>query len=220
MAELTPKQQAVYNFIAEQLQSGHPCPTRREIAAHFGFASPFAASCHIAALIRKGVLTQDTGKARSLRSSITGDSPDSTSRRPHARRNSASHRTAEIPIFGSIPAGFAQERQQESQGCVIVDLDELQLKPTPRTFALRVHGESMIGRGILDGDLVLLEHGQEPRAGEIVAALIDGQSTLKTFLIQNRKPFLKAENPKYPNLIPADELMVQGVFRALIRKAK
>jgi repressor LexA len=78
----------------------------------------------------------------------------------------------------------------------------------------------MIGRGILDGDLVLLEHGQDPRPGEIVAALIDGQSTLKTFVVKHRKTFLKAENPKFPDLIPAEELMVQGVFRALIRKAK
>jgi repressor LexA len=52
-----------------------------------------------------------------------------------------------------------------------------------------------------------------------VAALIDGQTTLKTFLRRNGKPYLKAENPKYPDLIPAEELVIQGVFRALIRKA-
>jgi len=53
-----------------------------------------------------------------------------------------------------------------------------------------------------------------------VAALIDRKSTLKTFVLKNGKPFLKAENPKYPDLIPSDELMIQGVFRALIRKTK
>jgi repressor LexA len=78
----------------------------------------------------------------------------------------------------------------------------------------------MIGRHILDGDIVVLEHGPEPRHGEIVAALIDGESTLKTFLKKSGKPYLKAENPKYPNLVPAQELMIQGVFKALIRKAK
>lgn len=212
MAVLTAKQQAVYDHIAEQLRQGHPCPSRREIAAHFGFASPHAASCHIQALIRKGLLVASAGKARSLRASGTAADGDSLRRQ---RR-----RVAEVPIYGSIPAGFGQERQQESQGCVFIDVDELQLKPTPRTFALRVRGDSMMGRGILDGDLVLLEHGQEPRPGEVVAALIDGQSTLKTFVVRNRKAFLKAENPKYPDLIPAEELMVQGVFRALIRKAR
>ncbi len=213
MADLTEKQQAVHDYIAEHLRAGLPCPSRREIAAHFGFASPYAASCHINALIRKGALSQNQGKARSLRPT----SPSHSNAPSPARLPS---RVAEIPIFGSIPAGFGQDRQQEAQGCVIVDVDELQLKPTPRTFALRVRGDSMVGRGILDGDLVLLEHGQDPRPGEIVAALIDGQSTLKTFVVKNRKPFLKAENPQFPDLIPAEELMVQGVFRALIRKAK
>lgn len=204
--EITPKQMEVRDFIAERLGSGMACPSRREVAEHFGFASHHTASCHIAALEQKGVLVREPGKARSLRLS----SP-AYNRRP---------RTAEIPIYGSIPAGLADERRQEAVGCVVVDLDELQLKPTPRTFALRVQGDSMTGRGILDGDLILLEHGQEPRSGEVVAALIDGQSTLKTYLVQNRRAFLKAENPKYPNLLPAEELMVQGVFRALIRKAK
>jgi repressor LexA len=78
----------------------------------------------------------------------------------------------------------------------------------------------MIGRHIVDGDIVVLEHGPEPRPGDVVAALIDGESTLKTFLRRNGKPYLKAENPKYPDLIPAQELMIQGIFRALIRRAE
>jgi len=78
----------------------------------------------------------------------------------------------------------------------------------------------MTGKGILDGDLVFLEHGAEARHGQVVAALIDGKSTLKTYVVKNRRPFLRAENPKYPDLMPADELMVQGVFVALIRKAR
>jgi repressor LexA len=68
--------------------------------------------------------------------------------------------------------------------------------------------------------VVILEHGPEPRNGQMVAALIDGESTLKTFVLKGGKPYLRAENPKYPDLIPAQELMIQGVFKALIRKAK
>jgi repressor LexA len=78
----------------------------------------------------------------------------------------------------------------------------------------------MIGKHICDGDIVLLEHGPDPRPGQIVAALIDRKSTLKTFVLKNGKPFLKAENPKYPDLIPSDELMIQGVVRTVIRKLK
>ena len=125
----------------------------------------------------------------------------------------------EIPLFGSIPAGLPQAREQDAEGCVSVDVESIGFKPTRNTFALRVTGDSMVGRHILNGDVVVLEHGPEPRHGEVVAALIDGENTLKTFVTRAGKPYLKAENPKYPDLLPAEELMIQGVFKALIRKA-
>jgi repressor LexA len=65
-----------------------------------------------------------------------------------------------------------------------------------------------------------LEHGADPRPGQIVAALIDNKCTLKTYVVKNGKPYLKAENPKYPNLIPSEELVIQGIFKALLRRAK
>ena len=126
----------------------------------------------------------------------------------------------DIPLLGSIPAGFADDRKQEAKGCVSIDIETLGIKPTPRTFALEVRGESMIGKCILDGDLVVLEHGMTPRSGDVVAALIDNESTLKTFQLNRGKPFLRAENPKFPDLIPAQELVIQGVMVALIRKRK
>jgi repressor LexA len=178
----------------------------REIAAQFGFRSHRAAACHLEALKRKGFIESEPGKARSLR--VTS---------PLAKLRS---RILDIPLFGSIPAGFAREREPEAEGCVSVDIESIGFRPTRNTFALRVTGDSMIGRHILDGDVVVLEHGPEPRHGDIVAALIDGESTLKTFLRRNGKPYLKAENEKYPDLLPAQELMIQGVFKALIRRAK
>jgi repressor LexA len=127
--------------------------------------------------------------------------------------------TSEIPLFGSIPAGFAEDREQEPDGCVVVDITSIGFKPTRNTFCVRVVGDSMTGRFICDGDIVILEHGQEPRNGEIVAALIDRKTTLKTFVQKGSKRYLKAENPKYPNLVPSDELVIQGVYKGLIRKA-
>jgi SOS-response transcriptional repressor LexA len=73
---------------------------------------------------------------------------------------------------------------------------------------------------ICDGDIVVFRARPGATFGQIVAALIDRKNTLKTFLVKNGKPFLKAENPKYPDLIPSEELVIQGVFRALIRRAK
>ena len=84
---------------------------------------------------------------------------------------------------------------------------------------LRIKGDSMEGAGILDGDWAIIDHGREARHGSIVAAFIDGKSTLKRFLLRQGKPYLKAENPRYPDLTPCEELMVQGVFVGLYRKA-
>jgi repressor LexA len=207
MAELSPKQEAVRAFVAGELSAGRPCPSHREIASHFRFASSYAAACHVQALIKKGALVSNAGKARSLR--LAQDAKPI--RRPSI---------TEIPLFGSIPAGFGQEREQEAEGCVTVDVATIGFKPTRNTFALRVVGDSMIGRHVCEGDIVVLEHGPEPRHGQIVAALIDRKTTLKTFVIKNKRPFLKAENPKYPDLVPSEELVIQGVFRALIRKAR
>jgi repressor LexA len=75
----------------------------------------------------------------------------------------------------------------------------------------------MVGRQIFDGDIVLLEHEAVPRNGDVVAALIDNESTLKTFVRRSGKVWLRAENPLYPDLVPASDLQVQGVGRAVIR---
>ena len=206
MSSLTKKQEAVRDFIATEIEAGRTCPTHREIAKHFGFASPHAALKHVAALIKKGILVAEEGKARSLR--IAQSFP-----------GVARPQTAEIPLFGSIPAGFGEDREQEAESCVVVDIASIGFKPTRNTFALRVKGDSMTGKFICDGDIVVLEHGPEPRNGDIVAALIDRKTTLKTFVSKGGKRFLKAENPKYPNLIPSEELMIQGVYKGLIRKA-
>jgi len=87
-----------------------------------------------------------------------------------------------------------------------------------KTFALRVRGDSMIDAHICSGDTVILEV-REPRKGDIVAALIDGETTLKRFVFENGQPYLHAENEDYPDLIPARELIIQGVMVALLRKA-
>ncbi len=112
------------------------------------------------------------------------------------------------------------EDEQRSDRFISIDADAIQLPRNARTFALKVSGDSMIGAGILDGDMVILEHGIPANHGDIVAAAIDGEMTLKRLVVKDRKPFLKAENPKYKTLTPAYELVIEGVFRALIRLNK
>ncbi len=204
MNELTEKQRNILDFIQLAQQAGAPVPTLREIAEHFGFKSSRAAADHLDALKRKGFIQSEIGKARSLRVV----SPFTQIR----------NQLADIPIFGSIPAGSPDNREQAVEGLTTVDVKSLGFTPTRNTFALRVKGDSMIGKHICDGDIVLLEFGAEPHHGQVVAAFVDGLSTLKTFLIKSGKPFLRAENPKYRDIIPAEELTIQGVLRGLIRR--
>jgi repressor LexA len=87
------------------------------------------------------------------------------------------------------------------------------------TFALRVRGESMIGAHILPGDYAVFEK-REARDGDIVAALIDGETTLKRFILKDGEAFLKAENPEFTDLQPVSELLVQGVLVGLVRSTR
>lgn len=205
MPSLTRRQQQIFDFISREQEQAGVTPSFADIARHFGFRSPTTVAEHLRLIRQKGFLEASDGRARALKLL----SPLRRFRR----------RVVDIPVFGSIPAGLGADREQEAEGCVSVDVESIGFKPTRNTFALRVTGDSMIGKHILDGDIVLLEHGPEPRPGQVVAALIDRKSTLKTFILRNGKPCLKAENPKYPDLVPADELMIQGVLRALIRRA-
>jgi repressor LexA len=204
MHELTKRQQEVLSFIEiTRARAGHS-PTLREIAAHFGFRSPKAAADHVTALQRKGFLSNAAGKARALHAV----SPWEKMLEP----------VMHIPIYGTIPAGFAQHRDGEPDGCLSVDLRTLGARPSPRAFALEVRGESMTGKGIFHGDMAVIEPDRPARQGDVVAALLDGESTLKTFCVERGQPVLRAENPLFPRLLPAHELVVQGVMIALIRR--
>jgi repressor LexA len=209
MKDLTDRQRQILEFIQRRQETDGFTPTFREIAAHFRFSSPNAALCHVQALLAKGVLKNLPGRARALQ--VVNPNLPRDRRRP---------RVIAVPIYGSIPAGQPQVTTQEDEGCVLIDVDTLGIKPTTRTFGLKVRGDSMIGKCIMDGDIAVIEHGVEPRPGDTVAALIDGQVTLKTFVTQRGKPYLRAENPRYPDLIPQEELQIQGVMVALVRKCK
>lgn len=197
--QLTDKQLAVLEFLRERRSDGLSMPTVREVQARFGFSSPFSATRHLMALEKKGFLNRSGGRARSM-----------------ALNEPAPPRWWNIPLLGAIPAGLPVEAVEQPDRCITVDPDSIRLSKNSLTFALEVRGDSMTGAGILDRDVVILELA-EPRHRDIVAALIDGETTLKRFLVQKGNPFLRAENPDYPDLLPARELVIQGVFRALIR---
>jgi len=198
---LTRRQREVLDYVRDYREATGEPPSTRQIQRRFGFASQTAAVNHLKALERKGAL-------RRLASDLL------------PLDGGAGRRFSQVPLLGSVPAGLPtyEEAASGGDGCVAVDLATLGVPRNARTFALKVRGDSMIGAHIQEGDVVVLEF-REPRDGDIVAALIDGETTLKRFVARKGKPYLKAENPKYPDLIPAMELVLQGVMVALLRRA-
>jgi repressor LexA len=201
MSSLTTRQHEVLAFIEESQATRGVVPSTREIQQHFGFASQTAAVNHLKALQRKGIIQRLAGKARAV--ALVSQ----LQREP----------ILDIPLYGTIPAGFPVGAEQEDLGTVSIDAVSAGIEKGRPVFALRVRGDSMIGAQISDGDLAVLEV-KEPRPGDIVAALIDGETTLKRFVVEGNQPYLKAENPNYPDLIPTEELVVQGVVVSLIRR--
>lgn len=117
MDELTPRQQEIMDFIQSAQQTLGETPTLREIADHFGFRSMNAAQDHVKALVRKGAMEKEPHLARALRV-VT----------PLGRLRK---RVADIPLYGAIPAGFAERQEQTPVGCISVDVGTLGFRPTP-----------------------------------------------------------------------------------------
>ena len=197
---LTDRQKNVLDFIQREQREKGITPSTREIQSHFRFASQTSVMQYIAALERKGFLDRHARKARALITPVQ------------------KVRITDIPIYGQIPAGMSTLTEQTIEGHVSLDARSANISKNREKFALRVQGDSMIGAHIIDGDIVILEDSKEVQNGDIVAALIDGETTLKRYVMEHGRPYLKAENPRYPNLIPARELKIQGIMVSLVRK--
>ena len=197
---LTQRQRDILEFIQNEQREKGITPSTREIQSHFGFASQTSVMQYLAVLQRKGFLDRHARKARALVTPVQ------------------KVRISDIPIYGQIPAGMAALTEQTIEGHVSLDIKSANASKSARLFALRVRGDSMVDAHIVDGDIVIMEDRKDVRPGDIVAALIDGETTLKRYVVDHGRPYLKAENPLYPNLTPARELRVQGVMMSLVRK--
>jgi repressor LexA len=196
MVGLTRPQRRLLGFLERRNQNEEPPPTYREICVHLGYKSPKAAADLVDALEKKGCLTRERRSSRGIR---------------------LVQKSFGVPVLGRIAAGLPRETSSVPEHRLVLDPAFCGIKDGTKAFALRVTGDSMVGRQIFEGDIVVLEHQAVPQNGDIVAALIDNESTLKTFARENGKVWLHAENPRYPDLTPVVDLQIQGVGRALIR---
>ena len=182
LKDMTQRQREVLGFMRGFAEKHGAPPTVREIAERFQF-TPRAAFDHLRALERKGMLQR---RVTDKRASRTLTLADRGSERPR--------RDKDIPILGKIAAGspiFAVEQRED----VIPVRPEWLAAKGGDVFALRVSGDSMIEAHIADGDLVLVRKQASAVAGDIVAALVDDEATVKRFALEAGTILLKPEHP-------------------------
>ena len=114
-----------------------------------------------------------------------------------------------LPVFGTIPAGSPCDNPQLAEGFMPIP----EGKKYPKdAFGLKVRGDSMIGKNINDGDIVVVVKNREAHSGDVVVALIDGETTLKTLVQRNRKCKLHSENPERKDPVLTDQSAIQAVM--------
>ena len=209
---LTARQQEIWNYLVEYVDShGYP-PTVREIGERVGLASPSTVHAHLANLERAGLLRRDPSKPRALE--LIGRERREPSAAPAAAE---AHDVTRLPILGQIAAGGPLLADQYVEDYVSMPAS------TKGDFVLRIKGESMIDAGILDGDLVIVQRAQTARNGEIVVALAGDdetveEATVKTFYREKDRIRLQPENETMePIYAPQVQILgrVVGVFREL-----
>jgi repressor LexA len=179
--------------IAQFYHRHHRMPSFRELQQLCGFKSSRAAVKLAAKLIERGILAKDTtGKLLPTR---------------YFR---------DIRVLGVVAAGFPSPAEEELLDTM--DLHEFLVRNQEATYMIKVEGRSMIGAGILPGDMVLVERGLEPRDGDIVIAEIDHQWTMKYFRKRGRRVYLEAANKEFKPIYSKEELKVAAVVIGIIRK--
>lgn len=197
---LTPKQKEILDFIRAYRQKRGLSPTQREICEEFGYSSFGTLQKHIRLLLEKGALVRDWNKRRSL-VLVEEDKPAGA---------------VEIPLAGRIAAGQPIEPEPEGETVAVPDM----LTRKGQNYVLRVNGSSMIDDGIHDGDFVVVNRREKASNGEMVAALLNGEATLKRFYREadGRIRLQPANERMSPIWVAEGDLKVQGVVVGLMRK--
>jgi repressor LexA len=199
---LTEKQRQILDFIVERVEEHGAPPTLREIGEKFHFGAVRSAQSHLQALEQKGYIRRLPGKSRGIEL---------------VREKLQKYRRPGIPLVGHIAAGRPINAEADIQEFIRLDV----LFPTDEgPFALRVQGDSMIGAGILEGDLVVVQPRTTVAIGEIVVALINNdEATVKYLGRDGEKLALFPANSEYPP-IPIENAQVVGRVVGVIRRLK
>jgi len=184
----------VLAFVRERIRDGNP-PTTREVQQRFGFKAVQSARQHLEALVAAGLLTKEPGRSRGYR--VPGGGSGGASRL--------------VPILGRVHAGDLREAIESCEGYLPVeghDNDET-------LFALRVQGESMMGAGILPGDVVVVRRQEKARDGAIVVALVRDEATVKRLRLRAGRIELQPENAAFAPIVPGPGAEVRILGRVV-----
>ena len=208
---LAPRQRRVLQAVESFWHSHGYSPTLREIAEAVGLASVSSVSYHLSCLQDKGYLSRDEGRPRTAVVRPLGHPVRAeTDEMP---RGIVSLGAAYVPLVGRIAAGDPIPAEQWAEDVFAVPR---QLVGEGDLFLLKVSGDSMINAAIADGDWVVVREQSVAENGDIVAAMIDGDATLKTFKRSDGHVWLMPANPVYKP-IPGDEATIVGKAVAVLR---
>jgi repressor LexA len=199
MRPLTDRQEQVLDFIREFISGNKYPPTIREISEHFTI-SVKGAYDHVKALEKKERIRCDTNRSRAIE--ILGDT-----------NRDEEHSVTEVPLLGLVAAGMPLLAEENHDGFVPVPKALLGNK---RYFAVNVSGDSMIGAGIMDGDIAIIAQQPVAENGAIVVAMVDEAVTLKRFYKEHNRVQLKSENPAYPPIYTRDARIL-GTLAHIVR---
>jgi repressor LexA len=201
---LTPKQLKILQLIRDSRVRHGYSPTMQELADQLG-VSKVTVFEHVEALIKKGALTREANKARSLSIADNVSIPDE-------------EQPLKFPLVGKIAAGHPIEKYEDSDTLDLTEMFGPRVGQVASTFSLRVDGDSMRDEGILNGDYVIIERRETARNGERVVALLpNGETTLKTFFREADHVRLQPANPDFEPIRVRD-CKVQGVVIGVMRK--
>ena len=199
---VTDKQRQVLQFINEYMDNNGYAPAIRDVAGAFDCRVKGAYD-HVVALEKKGLIERSKNRSRSI---LLAERGKQVLRIAEPRR---------IPLLGRIAAGALAYAEQHVEDYVSLPFDGM-VEEGARLFALRVKGDSMINAGIREGDIAIFREQPSANTGDIVAALVEDEATVKFFFLQGGRVVLKAANPLYPDMY-FNELKILGRLKSLIR---
>lgn len=209
MKPLTKEQKRVFDFIvAEQHQNGAP-PTIREICFALGYKSVNNARQHLKLIEQKGYIRLLKGRSRGIEILVDKRSANDSL--------SKINDLTTVPLIGNIAAGAPITAEENIEAEITLDKN---LFSGDGLFTLRIKGDSMEGIGVLNGDIVIIRQQNSAINGDVIAAIIDGEATLKRYIRKDDHIILRPENDRYDDIIvPADQnVWIAGKMVGVLRK--